>query len=299
MIQTFVSLIVYIGDEDESLISHFLKTITPYVNQTFAYYEILLINDSMKERNLSLLEKEVSDLNGHFVILDLAYQHGLETGMIAGLERAMGDYVFEIDSIRANYPFTLLEEMFKKTKSGYDIIFARSKENSALSSLSDKLVNKLVHFPKNVSSGPLKVISRRAINQILTFARVKKINKSLFRDSLYALTEYPLSIIKYTPINNVKIPPQSINRIFNALYFKLLYFKFRYLLIALCLFLIPCAYFTVRYNSDLFILLGFLFFLFIHMMYLSFLLRNQYQSTYQIKQIKVYKEKDQIFHIKR
>jgi polyisoprenyl-phosphate glycosyltransferase len=299
MIQTFVSFVVYIGNEEESCISHFLKTITPYVNQTFANYEILLVNDSIKGRNLSLLEKEVSDLNGHFIILDLAYRHGLENGMIAGLDRAMGDYVFEIDSVRCNYPVTLLEEMFIKTKSGYDIIFARPKEKSALNSFSGILVNRLIHFPKNLPSGPIKVISRRAINQILTFIRIKKINKNLFRDSLYALSGYAFSAINYTPVNKVKIYPHSKDRIFNALYFKLLYFRLRYFLIALCLFLIPFAYFTVRYGSNLFILLGFLFFLFIKMMYLSFLLRNQYQSTYQIKQIKVYKERDQIFHIKR
>ena len=46
MIQTFVSFVVYIGNEEESCISHFLKTITPYVNQTFANYEILKRNGS-------------------------------------------------------------------------------------------------------------------------------------------------------------------------------------------------------------------------------------------------------------
>jgi glycosyltransferase involved in cell wall biosynthesis len=299
MIQTFVSFAVYIGDEDRSLILPFLRTFTSYVKQTFANYEILLVNDSIGEQTQSLLEREASNLNSHLIILDLAYRHGIEHGMIAGLERAMGDYVFEIDSVHWNYPYTLLEGMLKQTKSGYDIVCALSKEKSLLRSFSDMLVNRLIHFPKNLPSGAVKVISRRAINHILSFIERKKINKILFRNSLYALTGYPFSVISYTPINNKKMPHLSKEGILNAFYFKLLYFKFRYFLFALCLFLIPFFYFTVTYGSDLFIVLGFLLFLFINIMYISLLLRNQYQATYQIKQIKVYKEKDQIFHIRQ
>jgi glycosyltransferase involved in cell wall biosynthesis len=299
MIQTFVSFAVYIGDEDRSLISPFLRIITSYVKQTFANYEIILVNDSIDERTKSLLEREASNLDSHFIILDLAYRHGLEHGMVAGLETAMGDYVFEIDSVHWNYQYTLLEDMLKRAKSGYDIVFAQSKEKRLLRSVSNILVDRLIHFPKNLPSGTVKVSSRRAINHILSFIESKKINKILFRNSLYTLTGYPFSAITYTPINNKKMPLLSKDGILNAFYFKLLYFKIRYFLFALCLFLIPFVYFTVTYGSDLFIVLGFLLFLFINIMYISLLLRNQYQATYQIKQIKVYKEKDQIFHIRQ
>jgi polyisoprenyl-phosphate glycosyltransferase len=315
MIQTFVSFVVYIGHEDNSIISHFFKTLTHYANQTFSYYEIIVVNDSTDERTQSLLETEASNLNSHFIILDLSYRHGLEHGMIAGLERAMGDYVFEIDSVQWNYSDDLLEDMFKQAISGFDIVFARAKQENPIITFSYLAVDRLFHFPKNLPAGLVKIISRRAINNIMSFIHDKKINKFIFRNSLYALTGYPINTISCEPIKGKKIPKFLRKEgIINALSFKLLFLKlkFKYILFALCLFFLPSLYFPAAYNSDLkgqlpsivwFLfsinILAVIFVLFISIVYVYLLLRNQYQTIYQIKKIKIYKSKDQLFNIKQ
>ena len=309
MIQTFVSFVVYIGHENTSLISHFLRKLTLYANQTFAFYEIIVVNDSANERTQSLIETEASFLDSNFIILDLSYRHGLEQGMIAGLERAMGDYVFEIDSVHWNYQDYLLEDMFKQAILGSDIVFARAKEKNPFLSFSYLVVDRLFCYPKKLPSGTIKIISRRAINNVLSFIENKKINKFIFRNSLYALTGYPIKTITYEPIKNKKKPNiWSKDSILNALYFKLLYVKLKYFLFAPCLFLLLSVYFTAVNSANLvghmvwFLfsinIFGFLFILFISNLYIYLLLRNEYQTIYKIKKIKVYKNKDQRFHIR-
>ena len=121
--------------------------------------------------------------------------------MLAGVDFAIGDFVFEFDSIDINYDLNEIMKIYEKSMQGYDIVAAspNTKLNFS-SSIFYKILNIVSYKHMNLTTEIFRVISRRAINRIL-----KNKEKFRYRKALYHYSGFNTFVYKYNPINDIKI----------------------------------------------------------------------------------------------
>lgn len=198
--KNFISIVVYLKNAEDK-IEKFSKDIDSFFRDKFLSYEFVFVNDNSNDKTKEKL-KEISDiLSGNVVVVDLAYEHGIELGMLAGVDFAIGDFVFEFDSIDINYDLNEIMKIYEKSMQGYDIVAAspNTKLNFS-SSIFYKILNIVSYKHMNLTTEIFRVISRRAINRIL-----KNKEKFRYRKALYHYSGFNTFVYKYNPINDIKI----------------------------------------------------------------------------------------------
>ena len=198
--KNFISIVVYLKNVEDK-IEKFSKDIDSFFRDKFLSYEFVFVDDNSNDKTKEKL-KEISDtLSGNVVVVDLAYEHGIELAMLAGVDFAIGDFVFEFDSIDINYDLNEIMKIYEKSMQGYDIVAAspNTKLNFS-SSIFYKILNAVSYKHMNLTTEIFRVISRRAINRIL-----RNKEKFRYRKALYHYSGFNTLVHKYTPINNIKI----------------------------------------------------------------------------------------------
>ena len=121
--KNFISIVVYLKNVEDK-IDKFSKDIDLFFRDKFLSYEFVFVDDNSNDKTKEKL-KEISDtLSGNVVVVDLAYEHGIELAMLAGVDFAIGDFVFEFDSIDINYDLNEIMKIYEKSMQGYDIVAA-------------------------------------------------------------------------------------------------------------------------------------------------------------------------------
>lgn len=85
-------------------------------------YEIVLVNDGSPDNSLDLAI-ELTRQNHHVVVVDLSRNFGHHKAMMVGLEHAIGDQVFLIDSDLEEEPEWLLEFSRKLVAESADVVY--------------------------------------------------------------------------------------------------------------------------------------------------------------------------------
>jgi dolichol-phosphate mannosyltransferase len=128
--------------------------------------------------------------------VNLAWRHHREHAMLAGTELAIGDFVFEFESTRADFSWDIIDKLYEKSVSGFDIVYAYPKGNTKKKSkIFYWLLNKLTYLNIETATEKAKIISRKALNRVLLEkAKVR------YRKVLYKHCGFPASFIEYEPI---------------------------------------------------------------------------------------------------
>ena len=85
-------------------------------------YEIVLVNDGSPDNSLDLAI-QLAESDGHVVVVDLSRNFGHHKAMIAGLEHALGERVFLIDSDLEEEPEWLLEFSSTMAVESVDVVY--------------------------------------------------------------------------------------------------------------------------------------------------------------------------------
>ena len=128
--KNFVSAVVYCCN-DADRIGGFLKGIDETLCANFLKYEIVVVNDSSTDDSAKIIREYAHSVNQgvkeHTItLLNMSFRQGLEASMNAGLNLAIGDFVFEFDSLNEDYEMTLLMEVYRHSLKGYDIVSAHA-----------------------------------------------------------------------------------------------------------------------------------------------------------------------------
>jgi dolichol-phosphate mannosyltransferase len=198
----FVSVVAYMHNE-EKRVSNFLKTIDAFLHEKFETYEIILVNDFSTDQTLANVRATIKAVNGNVIIVDLSRKHGLEQAMMSGLERSVGDFVFEFDSAIVDYPIDTVNEVYQvATTGGYDIVSASTSKKPPISSrVFYRLINKISYLDLDLSTESFRLVTRRALNAMLNLKEKVK-----YRKALYAFTGYAKTKVQYQPTSNVVRP---------------------------------------------------------------------------------------------
>lgn len=189
--KNFISIVAY-SHNSEEYICDFIKKINEFFNKNFEHYEIIIVDDKSSDLSIKKLKESSYEIQDTVLsIINMSYYQGIEASMNAGVDLAIGDFVFEFDTMIIDYDINVIMDVYKKCLEGNDIVCAASDKKTRLSSklfyhyYNKSNINKL-------STETFGIISRRAIN------RVKEVNKTIpYRKAVYANCGLKKGIIKY------------------------------------------------------------------------------------------------------
>ena len=199
--KNFITAIIYVHNA-ERRIETFLKTIIEVLEENFEHSEIICVNDSSDDNSLNTIKNTSDKASTTSVsVINMSYYHGVELSMNAGMDMAIGDFIFEFDNTYFDFDPSMIMEIYKKALTGYDIVSASANRKEKLTSkLFYKVFNRYTSFSYKMSSESFRVLSRRVVN------RVGSMNKTIpYRKAVYSNCGLKTENIKYDVVNNIDL----------------------------------------------------------------------------------------------
>ena len=195
--QNFISAVIYVRNNEENILN-FLQTINNYLKENFVFYEMIFVNDASEDSSVSKIKSFVAENNIKTTsIINMSYFQGTEKSMLAGIDLSIGDFVYDFDTTDISYPGNILEEVYKKCLTGFDIVSASPVQKSG-NDLFYKVYNNILNCQYKLKNETFRIISRRVINRIQTMSI-----SIPFRKTAYAKCGLKTSSVEYTPVKNL------------------------------------------------------------------------------------------------
>ncbi len=197
--KNFISAVVYLQN-DEQKVEPFFDMLYRQLSARFEYYEVVCVNDGCKDKTVEKVKAFCAAKDDLPVtIVNMSLSQGLELAMNAGLDMAIGDFVYEFDTLNITYPEELILEVYDKALTGFDIVGANpGKSRNLFSRLFYSLFNWASPSPYPLQTEAFRLISRRGIN------RVHAISGLLYyRKAAYAASGLKVTGLVYTPVSNM------------------------------------------------------------------------------------------------
>ncbi|WP_203332210.1 glycosyltransferase family 2 protein [Planococcus beigongshangi] len=177
-----ISIIIPCYNEENN-IHKFQLEMQQVIDQSFSY-ELIFVNDGSQDNTENIL-RELAKKDDKLYYISLSRNFGKEAAMLAGLEFAKGDAVIIMDG-DLQHPPSLIPQMIGKFEEGYDQVIAKrnrkgdSLMRSGLSSLYYRLINWFVEVELENGVGDFRLLSRRAVNSLLSMNEYNRFSKGLF-----------------------------------------------------------------------------------------------------------------------
>lgn len=146
--------------------------------------ELVFVDDGSKDATPRLLKGfGKQDKNVKYICFSRNF--GKESAMLAGLKYASGDCAVIMDA-DLQHPPEIIPQMLEKYYEGYDQVIAKrnrtgdSKSRSFFAVMYYKLVNSLVDVKFTDGVGDFRLLSRKAINALLSLKEYNRFSKGLF-----------------------------------------------------------------------------------------------------------------------
>lgn len=120
----FISAVLYLHKQEKNVIP-FLEKICRMLETNFENFEIICVDDDAGEQIYRQIVEFQKNRDVTISVIHMGFCQGIETGMNAGVDLSIGDYVFEFDSGFAEYEEPLMMEAYEKCMAGYDIVSVR------------------------------------------------------------------------------------------------------------------------------------------------------------------------------
>ena len=193
--KNFVSAVIYVHNTG-SRIEKFLESIIKILEENFEHSEVICVNDSSNDDSLEKIKKVSKSVRETSVsVVNMSYFHGLELSMNAGVDLAIGDFVFEFDNTRLDYDLEEVMNIYKRALQGFDIVSAVPDRKERFSSrLFYKMFSVFSDLPYEMRTESFRILSRRVIN------RVSSMNKAVpYRKAIYGTSGLKADRIIYKP----------------------------------------------------------------------------------------------------
>lgn len=210
----FISVVLYLH-EDETDILPFLDMIYRVLENNFYKYELICVNDGTKSYVIDQIRKYKADKDIIISVVNMGFPQGVEAGMNAGVDIAIGDYVFEFDSGYIDYDESLIMDVYDKCMSGWDIVYARPPKKCSypFSRIFYTLFNHYSDSVYGLATDRFCIISRRAINRVSAYGKTIPYRKAVYAASGLGVTniEYgsEKKVFRHEPRHTMRVNTAS------------------------------------------------------------------------------------------
>jgi glycosyltransferase involved in cell wall biosynthesis len=177
--KTFLSVVVYTRN-DLTAICDFVRQTGTWLQENFELYEIVVVDDASTVNVLPQIAETATSCGVNVVAIQLARRHGVEAGIKAGLDRALGDWIFELESAHVDFELDVLQEMYRWGSEGNDIVTASGDKGSLRSRLFYRFVNYYAELDTPLRTERVRLTSRRTLNAMLAMHEKVRYRKAMY-----------------------------------------------------------------------------------------------------------------------
>lgn len=177
--KTYLSVVVYVRNEVDS-VATCLNELGGFLSEHFEMYEIIVMDDASEDDTLEQARSCALAGNHAISVMELSRRHGVEAAMQAGLERAVGDWVFELESTVLDFDLELLTRMYTQGSRGFEIVTASGDRGPARSRLFYAVVNRYADLDQPLRTVRVRLTSRRSLNAMLAMKEKVRYRKALY-----------------------------------------------------------------------------------------------------------------------
>ena len=127
--QTYVSAVAYLHN-DALHAAAFLTSLHTALAAHFAHYEIVLVNEASRDTSLAAVKDCVKNRADDMpvTVVNMSVFQGVELCMNAGIDVAIGDFIFEFDSL-CEVGEEIIMKAYETALTGYDIVSVSPQKN--------------------------------------------------------------------------------------------------------------------------------------------------------------------------
>lgn len=183
--KNYLSAVVYLGDEKE-YVKPFLSVLTAKLSARFENYEIVFVDDASRDGTQQEVRDflEAMDEKPPVTMIHMSLKQGAEMAMNAGVDMAIGDFVYEFDTMQMPYEEKLILEAYDCCLLGNDIVTAAPVRNRSMAStLFYNLFNRYSGSKYKLQTDVFRLLSRRAINRVRSICNTPRYRKAAYATS--------------------------------------------------------------------------------------------------------------------
>lgn len=180
--KNFVSAVIYVRNA-EDLIGNFVSMIYKELKVNFENFEIICVDDCSKDSSIDRIREVVKTFeHSNVSVVHMSFMQGRELCMTAGVDLAIGDFIFEFDKTTMDYDPDTIMQIYNMALEGNDIVSATSSVRKKFTSaFFYKIFNCFASNQYPIKTETFRILSRRAVN------RITAMNKTIpYRKALYA-----------------------------------------------------------------------------------------------------------------
>ncbi len=189
--KNFISAVVYLSGSAGAV--PFLSQLDHQLDAHFDQYEIVVVNDGCTPAVIDQLRSFArQELKKPLTLVHMSLRQGLEACMNAGLDMAIGDFVYEFDSTAMPYEPELIWQAYQKALEGSDVVNVCPSRARGSSRLFYHVFNLFHRSPYRLRTEAFRLVSRRAVN------RVHAVSEDLpYRKAAYAASGLKMATILF------------------------------------------------------------------------------------------------------
>ena len=201
--QTYVSAVAYLHN-DAAQVQAFLTSLNLALSAHFVHYEIILVNDASRDDSAAAVKNCVKTAPEKLpvTLVNMSVFQGVELCMNAGIDAAIGDFIFEFDSL-CEVGEEIIVKAYETALTGYDIVSVSPQKNrNFLSGMFYRIFNACSATQGKLQTDVFRVLSRRAINRV----------HAVSPTPVYRKAAYAASGLKMTVLRDKDAPKYGSNR---------------------------------------------------------------------------------------
>jgi hypothetical protein len=188
-----IAVIQHPGDWD--VLKDYLQNAGNHLMQKFSDFEIILIQNIEDRLHPFEWNQVPANIRKNIFLLKLSNPVNRNHAILAGLDRANGDYSLVFGLEMHAHP-EQISKLFQKTQEGFDIVYLKSskRKHKGFQSAFRTVFYRILHSYSQLKVDPdaldSRIISRRALNSLL------KLRENLrFMKAIYSIVGYPTAAL--------------------------------------------------------------------------------------------------------
>ncbi len=180
--KVFVSAVVYVDDLPDA-VTPFFSMLYAELDEHFDSFEMIAIDDGCSQECTKRLRELSADFDKPLTILHFDKPNGREAAMNAGLDAAIGDYVYQFESICEKFPQEYIFRAFEAMGGSCDIVNVCPDKQRLRSRMFYALLNRSSNRNAPLSTELFSIVTRRAINRVHSISHYLPYRKIAFAES--------------------------------------------------------------------------------------------------------------------